>query len=74
MSKQKIGSIKQKTIIEGDENLLETGEILIQDSTDFLHVLKERKDGKVCTYVIMPIEDYIKGLEDAYNEGLNNGL
>lgn len=70
MPKVAIGSILQKTIIEGDENLLTQQEILIKESKDFKYILKERKEnGEVETYVVLPLDDYIEKLEEAYREG-----
>lgn len=72
MPKTAVGSMKQKTLIEGDENLLEKNEILLQESSDFKMILKERNEqGKIDTYAVIKIEDYIKELEAAHAEGLN---
>lgn len=74
MPKIAIGSIRQKTLIEGDENLLESNEILVKESDDFSFVLKERDEqGNIKSSVVVPIEDYIKSLKEAYNEGLTAG-
>lgn len=74
MPKTAIGSMRQKTLIEGDENLLERNEILVKDSEDFSFVLKERDDsGSIKTSVVVPIEQYLKSLKDAYNEGVAAG-
>lgn len=73
MSKTAIGKYKDKTLIEGDENLMEYNEILIQEDEDFKLVFKERTEtGEVNTYVLVPVEDYIEDLEGAYAEGVNS--
>lgn len=70
MPKVSIGSMKQKILIEGDENLLEPYEMLIEDSDDFSMIIKERLEtGEIKTSVVVPIEDYIGNLESAYKEG-----
>lgn len=70
MPKTKIGSMKQKTLVEGDENLLELNEVLVKSSEDFKYVFKERTEtGELKTYVLVPIDDYIESLENAYKEG-----
>lgn len=74
MAKAVIGSMRQKRLIEGDENLLEANEILIKEADDFPFVLKERcADGSIKTSVVISIDDYIKNLEEAYKQGLENG-
>lgn len=73
MGKVAVGSVRQKILIEGDENLLESYELLIQDSDDFKMILKERDEhGQIKTYAVVPIEEYIESLEGAYTEGLSN--
>lgn len=70
MPKVVVGSMKQKTLVEGDENLLESHEILIKESDDFKFILKERTEtGEVKTYAVIPVDEYIKSLESAYEEG-----
>lgn len=69
-TKVAVGSVRQKTLIEGDENLLEDYEILISESEDFKYILKERDEqGKIRTYAVIPIEEYINNLEGAFAEG-----
>lgn len=70
MAKQKIGSILQKVLVIGDENLLTSHEILIQQSEEFKAVLKERReDGTLETYVLVPIDNYIEEMRSAFDEG-----
>ena len=72
MPKQKIGSIKQKLLVEGDENLLEKNEILIQKDVEFPYILKERAaTGELKTFLVISVDHFIKSLEDAYNTGLS---
>lgn len=73
MAKVAVGSMRQKILIEGDENLLEDYEILISDSDDFEFILKERDEyGNIKTYAVVPIEDYIESLKGAYSEGIKS--
>lgn len=70
MSKQKIGLIKQKIIIEGDENLLEPYEILIKEIGNSEYILKERDSkGEIKVSVIIPVDKYIASIEEAYKSG-----
>ena len=59
MGKIRIGSMKQKTLVEGDANLLETDEILVTEEEGYT-VLRERTEtGELKTSVIVPLEDFI---------------
>lgn len=70
MPKVAVGSMRQKILIEGDENLLEPHEMLIKESDDFEFVLKERTEtGEIKTYAVIPVDKYIESLENAYKEG-----
>lgn len=70
MPKVVVGSMRQKRLIEGDENLLEAHEMLIRESDDFEFILKERTEtGDIKTYAVVPVDDYIESLENAYKEG-----
>lgn len=70
MSKVRVGSMRQKILIEGDENLLEPHEMLIEDSDDFEFILKERTEtGELKTYAVVPMDNYIESLEEAYKIG-----
>lgn len=58
MGKIRVGSMKQKTLVEGDPNLLESDEILITKEDEYT-ILRERVDtGKLKTYVVVPLEDF----------------
>lgn len=59
MGKIKVGSMKQKTLVEGDANLLETDEILVTEEEGYT-VLRERTEtGELKTSVVIPLEDFI---------------
>lgn len=59
--------MKQLILIEGNENLLNQNELLIEDSDDFECILKRRDEqGNIKTYAVIPVEDYIEELEEAY--------
>lgn len=74
MPKVVIGSMRQKRLVEGDENLLDAHEILIKESDDFEFILKERTEtGDIKTYAVVPVDKYIESLENAYKEGTEAG-
>lgn len=74
MPKVVVGSMRQKRLIEGEENLLESNEMLIQESDDFEFILKERTEtGDIKTYAVLPVDKYIESLEIAFEEGLKSG-
>ena len=59
MGKIRVGSMKQKTLVEGDANLLETDEILVTEEEGYT-ILRERTEtGELKTSVIVPLEDFI---------------
>lgn len=61
MGKVKIGSMRQKLLVEGDVNLLEDGEILVGEDQGYT-ILRERSgNGSIKTYVIIPLSDFKKG-------------
>lgn len=71
MPKVVVGSMKHRTLIEGDENLLESHEILLKEDDKFDFVLKERDaNGKLKTYIVTALDKYIQDLKDAYDEGV----
>lgn len=50
--------MKQKTLVEGDANLLETNEILITEEEGYT-ILRERTlTGDLKTFVVVPLEDF----------------
>lgn len=74
MPKVAVGSMRQKILIEGDENLLESHEMLIEESDDFEFILKERTEtGEIKAYAVVPIDEYIETLEGAFTEGIDKG-
>lgn len=67
MPKRKIGSIKQKILIEGDANLLNENEILVEDSDDFEKIFKIRTpEGDTKTYILLAFDKYISNLMEAH--------
>lgn len=58
MGKTKIGSMKQKILVQGDINLLGPNEILVTQSEGYT-ILRERLiGGKIKTSVIVPLEEF----------------
>lgn len=58
MGKTKIGSMKQKILVQGDINLLEPNEILITKSEGYT-ILRERlTGGKIKTSIVVPLEEF----------------
>lgn len=50
--------MRQKVLIEGDENLLEQNEILITEKEGYT-ILRERLEtGELKTFVVVPLEDF----------------
>ena len=64
MGKTKIGSMKQKILVQGDINLLEPNEILVTQSEGYT-VLRERlAGGQIKTSVIVPLEEFKASKEE----------
>lgn len=64
MGKTKIGSMKQKILVQGDINLLEPNEILVTQSEGYI-VLRERlTGGQIKTSVIVPLEEFKASKEE----------
>lgn len=58
MGKTKIGSMKQKILVQGDINLLEPNEILVTQSEGYT-ILRERiANGQIKTSVVVPLEEF----------------
>lgn len=58
MAKSKIGSMRNKILVEGDINLLEPNEILVTKSEGYT-ILRERMcDKSIKTFVVIPLEDF----------------
>ena len=64
MGKTKIGSMKQKILVQGDINLLEPNEILITQSEGYT-ILRERlPGGQIKTSVVIPLEEFKASKEE----------
>ena len=58
MGKIKIGSMKQKILVQGDINLLEPNEVLVTQSEGYT-VLREKDYNKnIKTYIVIPLEEF----------------
>ena len=60
MGKQRVGSMKQLVLVEGDVNLLTKGEILISEEEGYTILRKRLDSGSIKTFVVIPLEDFIK--------------
>ena len=60
MGKQRVGSMKQLVLVEGDVNLLTKGEILISEEEDYTILRKRLDSGGIKTFVVVPLEDFNK--------------
>ena len=58
MGKTKIGSMKQKTLVQGDANLLGSNEILITQSEGYTILRERMADGQIKTSVVVPLEEF----------------
>ena len=58
MGKTKIGSVKQKTLVQGDVNLLGQNEILITQSEGYTILREKTSDGQIKTLVVIPLEEF----------------
>ena len=58
MGKTKIGSMKQKTLVQGDANLLGPNEILITQSEGYTILREKMADGQIKTSVVVPLEEF----------------
>ena len=58
MGKTKIGSMKQKTLVQGDVNLLGPNEILITQSEGYTILRERMADGQIKTSVVVPLEEF----------------
>lgn len=68
MAKLRIGSVKQRTLIEGDANLLVRGEILVTKSDGYT-ILRERlESGKIKSYIVMPLDELTKIMDSKKEE------
>lgn len=79
MAKQRIGSIRQKILVEGDPNLLNENEILIIDNcgcgcTCDVTLKQLDSQHRIHTMVLMNADEYLKSLEDAFKQGYAEGV
>ena len=58
MGKTKIGSMKQKILVQGDSNLLDHNEILITESEGYTILRERMADGQIKTSVVIPLEEF----------------
>lgn len=56
--------MKQKTLVEGDPNLLEKNEILITKSEGYTLVRERDCTGKIKTSVLIPLDDLLTSKEE----------
>ena len=64
MGKTKIGSMKQKILVQGDINLLEPNEILVTQSEGYTVLRERRAGGQIKTSVIVPLEEFKASKEE----------
>ena len=58
MGKVKIGSMRQKILVQGDINLLESNEILVTQAEGYT-VLREKDSNKnIKTYIVIPLDEF----------------
>lgn len=60
MGKSKIGTMKNKILVEGDANLLGTNEILVTKSEGYTILRERMSNGNIKTYAVVPLEDFSK--------------
>ena len=58
MGKIKIGSVNHLNIVKGDINLLKQGEVLVSNSEGYTILRKREFNGKIKTFVVIPLEDF----------------
>lgn len=68
MGKTKIGSMKQKTLVQGDANLLSPNEILITQSEGYTILRERMADGQIKTSVVVPLEEFKAQKEEPKKE------
>lgn len=68
MGKTKIGSMKQKILVQGDINLLETNEILVTQSEGYTILRERMADGQIKTSVVVPLEEFQAQKEEQKEE------
>ena len=60
MGKTRVGSMKQLALVEGDVNLLAKNEILVSEEEGYTILRKRLDSGSIKTFVVIPLEDFIK--------------
>ena len=60
MGKTRVDSMKQLALVEGDVNLLAKNEILVSEEEGYTVLRKRLDSGGIKTFVIIPLEDFIK--------------
>lgn len=58
MGKTKIGSMKQKILVQGDVNLLGTNEILVTQSEGYTILRERTSNDQIKTSVVIPLEEF----------------
>lgn len=58
MGKIRVGSMKQKTLVEGDANLIEPGEVLITNDEGYTVIRERNECGELKTSVVIPLEEF----------------
>lgn len=79
MAKQRIGSIRQKILVEGDPNLLNDNEILVIDNcgcgcTCDVTLKQLDSQHRIKAMVLMNADEYIRSLENAFKQGYAEGV
>ena len=58
MGKTKIGSMRQKILVQGDVNLLGPNEILITQSEGYTILREKTSNGQIKTSVVISLEEF----------------
>lgn len=64
MGKIRVCSMKQKTLVEGDPNLLETDETLVTEEEGYTILRERTATGELKTSVVVPLEDFINNKKE----------
>lgn len=67
MGKTKIGSMKQKILVQGDVNLLEPNEILVTQSEGYTILREKDSSNKIKTYIVVSLEEFKTNNEESDN-------
>ena len=52
--------MKHLTLVEGDVNLLTNNEVLVSEEEGYTLLRKRLDSGSIKTFVVIPLEDFIK--------------